>query len=45
MVVDDEEFCLSSMKSMLKLAGVDVAKKCDFFITGKESLEHLMKMY
>ena len=45
MVVDDEEFCLSSMKSMLKLAGIDVKQKCDVFITGKESLDYLKKMY
>ena len=45
MIVDDEEFILSSMKSMLKLTGINVEKQCDFCITGKESLDHLKNAY
>jgi hypothetical protein len=34
MVVDDEEFCIASMKSMLFSAGVDTEHQVDFCITG-----------
>jgi CheY-like chemotaxis protein len=45
MVVDDEEFILSSTMQMLQLACIDVDKKCDFLMTSEESLNHLIKTY
>ena len=41
MVVDDEEFCIASMKSMLFSAGIDTDFQVDFCITGKEAVEKL----
>lgn len=41
MVVDDEEFCISSMKVMLKKAGLDTENQVDFCINGKEALNKL----
>ena len=37
MVVDDEEFCLESVRVVLKKAGVDMSH-IDFCITGEEAL-------
>ena len=34
MVVDDEEFCLSAVKAMLALCGLDVNRMVDFCING-----------
>lgn len=39
LVVDDEEFCISTMKMMLKMAGVDTSNQVDFCISGQEALE------
>ena len=38
LVVDDEEFCIASMKAILQGAGVDVDNLVDYCITGKEAL-------
>ena len=42
MVVDDEEFCLESIKVLLKKAEVDMSL-VDFCITGEEALRTVMK--
>lgn len=34
MVVDDEEFCIETMRSMLDNAGVDTKYQVDFCING-----------
>jgi CheY-like chemotaxis protein len=39
MVIDDEEFCIASMNSILEVAGIDVASKVDFCYNGKEAVE------
>jgi CheY-like chemotaxis protein len=39
LVVDDEEFCLSSMKVMLNKLGIDTEKQVDFCMNGIEALE------
>lgn len=41
MLVDDEEFCLSTMNSMLFNIGVDTKKRVDFCISGHEALKRL----
>ena len=41
MIVDDEEFCLSSMKAIMLQAGLDVKRKVDECITGLEALNQL----
>ena len=42
MVVDDEEFCIASMKAMLFSAGIQTDYQVDFCITGKEAVERLI---
>jgi CheY-like chemotaxis protein len=34
MVVDDEEFCISAMKAMMGLLGIDIEHHVDFCING-----------
>lgn len=45
MVVDDEEFCLTMMQSILFNLGIDTENRVDFCITGLEALEKLKKAY
>ena len=45
LVVDDEEFCISSMKAMLQKAGLDIYHQVDFCINGEEALKLLIKQY
>ena len=44
-MVDDEEFCITCMKSILMGSGVDIANNVDFCINGKEAYEHVMASY
>ena len=44
MVVDDEEFCLSTFKVLLKKADIDMCQ-VDFCIDGLEALNQLKKAY
>lgn len=39
MVVDDEEFCLTTLKFILFNVGIDTEKQVDFCITGLEALD------
>ena len=41
LVVDDEEFCISSMKSIFAGARVDVENNVDFCINGQEAVNHI----
>ena len=41
MVIDDEEFCLTMMKSILFRVGIDVEHRVDFCITGLEALNQI----
>ena len=45
LVMDDEEFCLSSMRAVLFSLGIDVDYQVEFCITGKEGFEQLQKTY
>ena len=45
LVVDDEEFCLSSMRAILFSQGIDVDYQVDFCISGKEALDQLILTY
>jgi len=45
MVVDDEEFCQSSIKLMMKKAGLDVDTQVDFCIDGLEAFNKLKETY
>ena len=38
MVIDDEEFCISAMKCLLGLLGINTEMHVDFCINGKEAL-------
>jgi len=43
--VDDEEFCISAMRAILKDQGIDTDFQVDFCIHGKEALETVKKIY
>jgi CheY-like chemotaxis protein len=45
MVVDDEEFCIAAMKSMLDLIGVDTNNVVDFCINGQEAIDMVTNYY
>ena len=45
LVVDDEEFCISSMRAVLYSQGINIEFQVDFCITGKEALEQVKKTY
>jgi len=45
MIVDDEEFCISAMKAMLKILGIDSEHHVDFCIDGQEALNKLVDTY
>ena len=42
MVVDDDEFCLSSMKAILSSLGFDTKYQVDYCITGEEALNQVV---
>lgn len=44
-MVDDEEFCLNSVRVMLQMYGIDVVNMCDFYISGLESLNIVTEAY
>ena len=39
MFVDDEEFCLSAMKQMISIFGINISKHIDCCINGKEAVD------
>jgi CheY-like chemotaxis protein len=41
--VDDEEFCISSMRAVLYSLGINVDYQTDFCIHGKEALNQVKK--
>ena len=41
LVIDDEEFCLTMMKSLLFRNGIDVEHQVDFCINGLEGLNQI----
>jgi CheY-like chemotaxis protein len=41
LIVDDEEFCLSTMKALLTLLKINYEKICDFCISGQEALDEV----
>lgn len=43
MVVDDEEFCISAMKGLIKRTGIAIDYQVDFLISGEEALATLKK--
>jgi CheY-like chemotaxis protein len=42
LVVDDEEFCLASMKAILFSLGFDTKYQVDYCITGQEALDQVI---
>ena len=42
LVVDDEEFCLASMKAILFNMGLDTKFQIDFCINGQEALDQVV---
>ena len=45
MLVDDEEFCLSTMNSMLFNLGVDTKKRVDICISALEASDRIKEAY
>ena len=43
MFVDDEEFCLSAMKQMISIFGINISKHIDCCINGKEAVEKFIE--
>jgi CheY-like chemotaxis protein len=45
LIVDDDEFCHSTMKSTLSTFGVNTEFQCDFCVTGKEAMLQVRQTY
>ena len=45
LLVDDEEFCLCSLKSMLLLCGFNINDMVDIAFNGQEALNQIKKAY
>ena len=45
MLVDDEEFCLSTLNQILYNIGIDTKNRVDFCITGLEALNRVKEVY
>ena len=45
MIIDDEEFCISAVKNMLLVLGIDVANQVDFCISGQDAINMLKERY
>ena len=45
MVTDDEEFCISMVKSMLTHMGIDISHQVDFCISGLDAVNMLKERY
>lgn len=45
MVVDDEEFCLATMKTIMQSSGIDVENKVDFAISGIDALNTVKESF
>ena len=43
MFVDDEEFCLSAMKQMISIFGINTSNHIDYCINGKEAVEKFIE--
>ena len=40
-MVDDEEFCLTVMRNLLFMQGIDTQTSVDFCMSGKEALDKI----
>lgn len=45
LIVDDEEFCITTMKHIFKSIGVDIDHTIDYCFTGKEAIEQVKDCY
>ena len=45
MVVDDEEFCIATMKAIFKICGFNCDYQIDFCMNGQESIDKVMEAY
>ena len=45
MVVDDEEFCISAIQSLMELLGIDTKNQVDFCLDGQEAIDTLIQNY
>lgn len=45
LVADDEEFCIATMKILLKKAGVDIDYQVDYCLSGQEALDAVIESY
>jgi CheY-like chemotaxis protein len=45
MVIDDEEFCISSMKAILHKFEFDINYQVDYCLSGLEAVKQIQKTY
>ena len=45
MVVDDEEFCITTMKQILKVSGIDIENVLDLCYDGNDAVETVKLSY
>ena len=45
LIVDDEEFCLSSMMSVFQICGVNVEFEVDFCVSGEDAVKQVQDCY
>ena len=45
LVVDDEEFCISTMEALLQTLDIDTDNLVDFCMNGKEALDKIIEAY
>ena len=45
LIVDDEEFCIATMKAIFQICGFNCDYEIDFCINGQESVEKVIEAY
>jgi two-component system sensor histidine kinase/response regulator len=45
LVADDEEFCLTTTKTILEKLGIDVMRRVDFCMSGAEAVNNVSEAY
>ena len=45
LIIDDEEFCITALKQMLQISGVDVSKVVDSCLSGFKAIQMVEQAY
>ena len=43
LVIDDEEFCITTLQILMKQSGIDTANQVDFVMSGQEALDKVVE--